>query len=1019
MADVSLTSHQFVKPASQARRLGFGIIILLFLCLVTAPFYANPIAKDAPDIKQGVVSFKQWGALSRPVELSGDWTFYWRSPLGARAARSIPPLVARVPGEWTNTKIAGGLSVPEQGRATYQLIIKGLQPGDYRLYVPLVYSATQVSLNGQILSRRGTLGTDAATTQYAARSHEAFFYADGRDMVLTIDIASFLHRDNGLETPPILGLAQPMQYWTALQWGQEFLFHTTLVLLGTFGLGVFLFRRSDKPSLYLAISSFLFLVPSAVQGFDNVFLMAFPGFSFGQMLAAHYVSTTLSLGFFLAYVHALFPRESPRRAYRVMLGIFAVQITLQIAGFVFGGTLLASKVNIGLMVVMQLVFLYVFVVLVRAVRRNRDGAMIFLLGMAVFFLSITMLAVVAYGLIPSDKLIGYDLTGYGILILLFSHIIVLAERWSAAIYEAEQMNDDLRQLLDVNLAITSEMQLESLLRKIVEVTTKLLHADRSSLFLYDEKRDELWSLVAEGVNSQQIRFPANQGLAGAALMSGEVVNTPDAYDDPRFIRETDIETGYRSRTILSMPIIARDGRKLGVMQALNRQNATRFSSEDIAKMGAFAAQAAIAIDNATLFSQIVESQNYNEGILRSMSAGVITLDREGQIIKVNEAAAAMFGVSAEVAQSTNLRAFLTAANPQSILEIDEVSASGESRTFFDIDLTTLTGGIVSANVSIVPLINDGERQGVLILIEDITQGKRLEGAMRRFMTQNVVDQVLGHENDLLFGAACEASVMFADIRNFTAMAEQLSPREAVDMLNEIFTELFEAVAAFDGMLDKFIGDALMAVYGAPISGANDAANAVASAIQMQALIAKINARRRERGLEDIRLGIGIASGEVIAGTIGSPKRMDYTVIGDSVNLAARLENSTKYYHADIIVCEKTAAALGDHILKRELDLIRVRGRLQPSTIYEILPQQDGDLAIQTALVFAYAEGRKHLANGEWAQAIIAFERALEIDPNDHPSAIMRERAKILLETPNPDWDGVWHSRRGLVRGRFG
>jgi adenylate cyclase len=238
------------------------------------------------------------------------------------------------------------------------------------------------------------------------------------------------------------------------------------------------------------------------------------------------------------------------------------------------------------------------------------------------------------------------------------------------------------------------------------------------------------------------------------------------------------------------------------------------------------------------------------------------------------------------------------------------------------------------------------------------------------------------------------------------------------MLNEIFTELFEAVAAFDGMLDKFIGDALMAVYGAPISGANDAANAVASAIQMQVLISKINARRRERGLDDIRLGIGIASGEVIAGTIGSPKRMDYTVIGDSVNLAARLENSTKYYHADIIVCEKTAAALGDHILKRELDLIRVRGRLQPSTIYEILPQQDGDLTVQTALVSAYQTGRRHLANGAWAEAIEAFERALTIDPNDHPSAIMRERAKILLETPNPDWDGVWHSRRGLVRGRF-
>jgi adenylate cyclase len=1019
MAEASATQQQFFKPTTQARRLLYGMIILLLLCLFTAPFYVNPVAKNAPDVKQGTISFAAWGALDRPVELTGNWTFIWRSRLGSQTAGTVAPFFVRVPGKWTDDEALGGLKIPAQGWGTYKLVIKGLKPGGYRLYVPLGYSATQVLVNGTLISRHGKLGMDAATTTYEARSHEVFFNADGRDVTLSIDVAAFHHRDNGLETPPVLGLAQPMQYWTALQWGQEFLFHTTLVLLGTFSLGVFLFRRSDKPSLYLAISTFLFLVPSAVQGFDNVFLMAFPGFSFAQMLAAHYVATTVSLGFFLAYVHGLFPSESPTRAYRVLISVFVVQTSLQIGSFLVGGTLLASKVNIGLMFVMQMVFAYVFAVLIRAVIRNRDGAMIFLLGMGIFFLSITMLAIVAYGIIPSDQLIGYDLTGYGILILLFSHIIVLAERWSAAIFEAEQMNDDLRQLLDVNLAITSEMQLESLLRKIVEVTSKILQADRSSLFLYDEKRDELWSLVAEGVGSEQIRFPADQGLAGYALRTGEVVNISDAYADPRFIRETDVETGYRSRSILSMPITARDGRKLGVMQALNRQQATKFSAEDVAKMAAFAAQAAVAIDNATLFSQIVESRNYNESILRSMSGGVITLDREGQIIKVNEAAAAIFGVTSDVAQAIDLRAFLTQANPRSIGEIDEVSRTGESRTFFDVDLTTLNGGTISANVSMVPLMNEGEQQGLLLLVEDISQEKRLEGAMRRFMTQNVVDQVLGREDDLPFGTACEASVMFADIRNFTAMAEQLSPRAAVDMLNEIFTELFEAVATFDGMLDKFIGDALMAVYGAPISGANDAANAVNSAIQMQKLIKTINMRRQAALQPEIRLGIGIASGEVIAGTIGSPKRMDYTVIGDSVNLAARLENSTKYYHTDIIVCEKTAIALGDTVLKRELDLIRVRGRQTPSTIYEILSLQDGYIARQSDLVDAYHTGRQHLSSRNWAKAIAAFEHALAIDPHDHPSAIMHERARILHETPNPDWDGVWHSRRGLVRGRLG
>src|SRR5205807_136089 len=170
--------------------------------------------------------------------------------------------------------------------------------------------------------------------------------------------------------------------------------------------------------------------------------------------------------------------------------------------------------------------------------------------------------------------------------------------------------------------------------------------------------------------------------------------------------------------------------------------------------------------------------------------------------------------------------------------------------------------------SVIPLMTEVEPVGLLILIEDITEGKRLQGAMRRFMTQKVVDQIMGREDELLFGSACQASVLFADIRDFTAHAEGLGARDTVEMLNEIFTELFEAVSASDGVLDKFIGDAVMAVYGAPLSSGRDALNAVECAVSMIDMIGVINARRRERGLSDIGLGVSVASGEVVAGTIG-------------------------------------------------------------------------------------------------------------------------------------------------------
>jgi adenylate cyclase len=322
---------------------------------------------------------------------------------------------------------------------------------------------------------------------------------------------------------------------------------------------------------------------------------------------------------------------------------------------------------------------------------------------------------------------------------------------------------------------------------------------------------------------------------------------------------------------------------------------------------------------------------------------------------------------------------------------------------------TLNGERISANLSIVPLMAEDEQAGLLILVEDISEGKRLQGAMRRFMTQAVVDQIMGREDELLFGAACQASVLFADIRNFTTLAEKLPPRDTVDMLNTIFTELFEAVAANDGVLDKFIGDAIMAVYGAPLSSGRDPANAVESAVAMIGMIGGINASWKARGFPEIRLGVGIGSGEVVAGTIGSPKRMDYTVIGDSVNLASRLEGITKVYKVGIVVCESTAkAAEGAHPL-RELDTIKVRGRTRPERIYQVVT---ADAPVLPAVMEAYAAGRAAMAAERWDDAVAAFETALAVQPDDGPSILMLARAQILAAAPpEAGWDGIWDSAK--------
>jgi len=215
--------------------------------------------------------------------------------------------------------------------------------------------------------------------------------------------------------------------------------------------------------------------------------------------------------------------------------------------------------------------------------------------------------------------------------------------------------------------------------------------------------------------------------------------------------------------------------------------------------------------------------------------------------------------------------------------------------------------------------------------------------------------------------------------------------------------MVEVIFEHQGILDKYIGDAIMAVFGAPLSTASDADNAVKTAVRMQQVLAGFNARRAAAGLPPVDVRIGVNSDEVIAGNIGSTRRMDYTVVGDGVNLAARLESANKVYGTSLLVSASTMALLRDCYHSREIDLLRVKGRAQPVAIHEVFATEP-----DSALLQSYAAGLAAYRRGEWSLAVEAFDAALRVRPDDTPSSVMRARALSYADRLPPiDWDGVY------------
>lgn len=257
------------------------------------------------------------------------------------------------------------------------------------------------------------------------------------------------------------------------------------------------------------------------------------------------------------------------------------------------------------------------------------------------------------------------------------------------------------------------------------------------------------------------------------------------------------------------------------------------------------------------------------------------------------------------------------------------------------------------------------------------------------------------------GESKELTIMFSDIRSFTTISEGLTPDELVRLLNEYLGAMTDILFQRWGTLDKYIGDAIMGFWGSPFPQADHSARACACALDMRAKLRELNRKWQSEGRKQLAIGIGINTGEVNVGNMGSSKRFAWTVMGDNVNLASRLEGITKEYHVQCVVSESTNLACKDEFVFREIDRIRVKGKTLPVTIYELLDRSQNE-SLYTERIVRFSEALTAYRRQQWRDAIELFTAIKEKFPDDGPAEIFIERSRELMEAPpQRDWDGVY------------
>ncbi|MBK6792219.1 MAG: GAF domain-containing protein [Anaerolineales bacterium] len=516
------------------------------------------------------------------------------------------------------------------------------------------------------------------------------------------------------------------------------------------------------------------------------------------------------------------------------------------------------------------------------------------------------------------------------------------EQVSGKIEVFQREHSNMLALVETGQVINSSLELDEVLRIVMDNIVRLSKAERGFLMLRNEQ-GEMTARIArnwemESINSSEKNVSST--VVQRVIDTGESVVTTNAQEDKRFVGQESI-VAFNLRSILCVPLKVKN-ELIGVIYADNRIRAGIFTDTEKELLEAFANQAAVAIDNARLFSslkgtleEVTALKNLMDNVFASIASGVITADIQDTITLANRAAETILGSATQDIIGHQLNEALAAVSGELAPHLTEVRRTDKPIVDLEISHNSPKRGNVDWRLNLSPLKDAGQKtQGVAIVLDDLTERKKLEAQRRLFerMVSPAVIEQLDPNGLQLGGKRTEITALFADIRGFTTYSEHLAPEKLVSILNLYLAAMADAVLAQEGTVDKFMGDAIMAWFNAPIPQPDHTLRAVKTAI---AIRESIESLYKELAPDShLSFGVGIHFGDAVLGLIGTEKRLEYTAISDTVNTAKRVqENSGKN---QILISREAYERVKKQVEAKPVAEMTVKGRSKPVEVLEVL-----------------------------------------------------------------------------------